>query len=67
MRDKWHGDNRDWVKWGVLLELANRYQARQILQVLYQRSSTWERLISSGRTTSSMLQIEFLAFFDGRA
>ena len=48
MRDKWHGDNRDLVKWGVLLELANRYQARHILQVLYQRSSTWERLEIDG-------------------
>jgi cation transport regulator ChaC len=48
MRDKWYGDNRDLVKWGVLLELAQRYQAQQILQVLYKRPSTWERLEIDG-------------------
>jgi hypothetical protein len=48
LRDKWYGDNRDLVKWGVLLELAHRYQASHILQVLYQRPSTWERLEIDG-------------------
>ncbi len=44
MRDQWYGDNRDLVKWGVLLELARRHRAKHILQVLYLRPSTWERL-----------------------
>jgi hypothetical protein len=35
MRDKWYGDNRDLVKWGVLLELSDRFHCKQILQVLY--------------------------------
>jgi len=48
MHDKWYGDNRDLVKWGVLLELTQRYQAQQILQVLYKRPSTWERLEIDG-------------------
>jgi hypothetical protein len=48
MRDKWYGDNRDLVKWGVLLELAQRHQVHQILQVLYKRPSTWERLEIDG-------------------
>jgi len=48
MRDRWYGDNRDLVKWGVLLELAQRHQAQQILQVLYKRPSTWERLEIDG-------------------
>lgn len=48
MRDLWYGDNRDLVKWGVLLELAQRYRAKHILQVLYQRPSTWGRLEVDG-------------------
>jgi len=48
MRDQWYGDNRDLVKWGVLLELAHRYRVKHILQVLYQRPSTWERLEIDG-------------------
>jgi len=37
MRDKWYADNRDLVKWGVLLTLAERHAAKHILQVLYYR------------------------------
>ena len=48
MRDQWYGDKRDLVKWGVLLELAQRHDAKHILQVLYQRPSTWERLEIDG-------------------
>lgn len=48
MRDQWYGDNRDLVKWGVLLELARRHRAKHILQVLYQRPSIWERLEIDG-------------------
>ena len=44
MRDKWYGDKRDLVKWGVLLELARRYKAKHILQVLYFRPSNWKSL-----------------------
>jgi hypothetical protein len=44
MRDQWYGDNRDLVKWGVLLELARRHRISHILQVLYLRPSTWEPL-----------------------
>jgi hypothetical protein len=43
MQDRWYGDNRDLVKWGTLLELARRYEARQILQVLYYRPNDWNR------------------------
>jgi hypothetical protein len=38
MRDKWYVDNRDLVKWGILLRLAERYAAKHILQVLYYRA-----------------------------
>ena len=41
MRDQWYADNRDLVKWGVLVTLAQQYAPRHILQVLYYRPSTW--------------------------
>lgn len=41
MKDQWYGDNRDLVKWGVLSELARRFDADHILQVLYYRPSKW--------------------------
>jgi hypothetical protein len=41
MRDKWYSDNRDLLKWGVLLTLAERFTAKHILQVLYYRPTDW--------------------------
>ena len=49
MRDQWYGDNRDLVKWGVLLELARRFGLRHVLQVLYYRPSTYGRLEIDGQ------------------
>ncbi|HXJ95052.1 MAG TPA: hypothetical protein VMT20_19610 [Terriglobia bacterium] len=37
MKDQWYGDNRDLVKWGVLLQLARLYGASRIVQVAYYR------------------------------
>jgi hypothetical protein len=48
MRDKWYGDNRDLVKWGVLLTLAERYGLKHILQVLYYRPTEWAQLTLDG-------------------
>jgi phospholipid N-methyltransferase len=48
MRDQWYGDNRDLVKWGVLLELVRRHRARHVLQILYYRSNTWEQMEIDG-------------------
>lgn len=48
MRDKWYADNRDLVKWGVVLSLAERFNARHILQVLYYRPCTWPTLEIDG-------------------
>ena len=42
MRDKWYSDNRDLVKWGVLLQLAELYNTATILQVAYYRSTPWD-------------------------
>lgn len=48
MREKWYGDARDLVKWGVLLTLAEYYGVKQILQVAYLRSTTWENVEIDG-------------------
>ena len=48
MRDVWYSDNRDLVKWGVLVELATRHGARHILQVLYYRPTQWPDLEIDG-------------------
>jgi len=49
MRDKWYGDNRDLVKWGVLLELSRTHGIKHILQVLYKRPSAWTSLRIDGK------------------
>lgn len=51
MRDKWYGDNRDLVKWGTLLALADRHAARHILQVAYWRPTDWPGLEIEGEPT----------------
>lgn len=38
MRDQWYGDERDLVKWGILLHLAKKHPAARIVQVAYFRS-----------------------------
>src|SRR5215467_12618572 len=48
MRDKWYADNRDLIKWGVLLTLAERHAAMHILQVLYYRPTEWPMLEVDG-------------------
>src|SRR5579885_3318238 len=52
MRDKWYGDNRDLVKWGVLLALAERSEAKHILQVPYYRETEWPELELDGERVS---------------
>ncbi len=37
MRANWFSDNRDLVKWGVLLRLAEQHNAAAVLQVAYYR------------------------------
>ena len=39
MRDQWYGDNRDVLKWGTLIHLAQRDQLSTILQVALYRSN----------------------------
>ena len=48
MKNKWYGDNRDLVKWGVLLRVALRYNVKRILHVTYFRQSQWGKLVIDG-------------------
>jgi len=50
MRDLWYGDNRDLVKWGVLLTLVERFAAKHVLQVLYYRPTQWTQLEIDGES-----------------
>jgi hypothetical protein len=38
MRDQWYADNRDLVKWGALVHLAEQYGIQIIVQVAYYRA-----------------------------
>ena len=42
MRDEWYSDKRDLVKWAVLMQLAQMYEATSILQVAYYRPTAWK-------------------------
>jgi hypothetical protein len=48
VKDQWYADNRDLVKWGVLLNLARHHAAARILQVAYYRPSKWGLLEIDG-------------------
>jgi hypothetical protein len=49
MRDKWYADNRDLIKWGVLLRLAGIYKAARILQLAFYRPSEFGQLVIDGQ------------------
>jgi hypothetical protein len=48
MRDEWFGDNRDLLKWTILIEIARVYQCSRILQVLYRRPTNWGQIEFDG-------------------
>lgn len=48
MRDKWYADKRDLVKWGSLVALAEQYDAKHILQILYYRQAEWPEIDLNG-------------------
>ena len=50
MKDTWYADNRDLVKWGSLLRLAEMRQAEVILQVAYYRPNHWPTIDIAGST-----------------
>ncbi len=42
MQDIWYSDNRDLIKWGTLFNLAEKFEASQILHVAYFRPGAFE-------------------------
>jgi hypothetical protein len=49
MRDRWYADNRDLIKWGVLLRLAESFDAPRILQLAFYRPSKFDQLVIDGK------------------
>lgn len=49
MRDIWYADNRDLVKWGVLLRLAAIFEAVRIIHLAFYRPSEFGKLLIDGR------------------
>jgi hypothetical protein len=48
MRDKWHSDNRDLIKWSVLLLLARRFGADRIIQIVFLNPSDFAQIQIDG-------------------
>jgi len=48
MKDIWYGDNRDLVKWSVLLHLTRKYHLEKIIQIAYYRKSNFKTLEIDG-------------------
>lgn len=49
MRDSWYSDNRDLIKWGVLLRLAGIFEARRVLQLAYYRPAQFGQIVIDGQ------------------
>jgi len=61
MQDKWYSDNRDLVKWSVLLVLARKYKAERIIQIAYYRQSDFGEIEIDGQRYQ--MPSEILPFF----
>ena len=48
MRDKFYSDNRDLVKWAVLHRIAEKFQAKRILQLAFYRPSEFANVVIDG-------------------
>ncbi|MGA3102593.1 MAG: hypothetical protein ABSD61_12090 [Terracidiphilus sp.] len=57
MRDKWYGDKRDLVKWATLIELAQRFGSKHILQVLYYRPTAWMKVEVDGKNIEIPIEV----------
>jgi hypothetical protein len=61
MKDRWYGDNRDLVKWTVLLTIARKHKVESILQVLYYSPTDWEPIEFDGEKVA--VPADLLAHF----
>lgn len=48
MRDIWYSDNRDLVKWSVILHIAKQYGLDHVLQIAYYRDSEFGTISIDG-------------------
>ena len=49
MQNKYYADNRDLVKWSVLIRLAEQYKLSRIIQVAYLRPSFFDKIDIAGQ------------------
>lgn len=49
MKDIWYADNRDLVKWAILLRLAGNFKAKRILQIAFYRPSEFKQIEIDGQ------------------
>ncbi len=61
MQDRWYADNRDLVKWGVLLRLAEAFEVSRILQLAFYRPSAFGQIVIDGQAQE--LPAEAIAHF----
>lgn len=50
MKDVWYADNRDLIKWSVLITLAQNHQAKKIIQITYFRPSEFSEIVIDGQS-----------------
>jgi hypothetical protein len=50
MRTLWFGDNRDLIKWSVLLHIARNEKAQEIVQICFLNSHEFENVTLDGET-----------------
>jgi hypothetical protein len=58
MRNKWYGNNRDLVKWSVLMHLAKINSANRILQIAYFRGDDFERVEIDGEEMDIPVEVK---------
>ena len=57
MQNKYYADNRDLIKWGVLIRLAEWYNLSRIIQIAYLRPSTFGMIDMAGQQTELPPQV----------
>lgn len=61
MRDRWFANNRDLVKWGILIRLAEKFDVQRIVQLAFYHPSKFGQLVIDGQKCD--IPDEVLGFF----
>lgn len=61
MRPEWYADNRDLIKWAVLLRVADQFKAESIIQIAYFRQSDFGTINLNG--IDKNIPDEVIAYF----